>query len=103
MTAPYLPLEKAGDILHAAVDDWDNTQAASEGWSIFNLGDDLTTGIERLDEDAVFPNDEAAQAMIQAQQTAYHQRAIEIHHAADSVRAHLWGADWVDSRCGPPR
>lgn len=98
----YLTIDEAGDILAAAVDDWDNTQAQAEGWAIFNLGDDLGTGIERLDEEAIFADDDEAETYIRAQDTDYHRRALEIEHAANSMRFHLWGPEWVDSRCGPP-
>jgi hypothetical protein len=97
----FLSIDEAGEILAAAVDDWNNDQAQAEGWAIFNLGDDLGTSIDRDDETAVFEGDEAAVAFVRAQDTDYHRRALKIHHAADSMRFHLWGLEWVHSRIGP--
>lgn len=94
----YLSIDDAEHIL---ADHWDNNPAIAEGWAIFNLGDDLGTGIEKDDEAAVFETDTAAEQFILGQDTDYHRRALEIQHAANSVRFHTWGPEWVDSRIGP--
>lgn len=106
---PYLSLVAAKATLDAATDTFDYTSAAFEGWSIFNLPprparrieDYLTTGIERIDELEMFADDRAVVEMCGQTGMPHHIHALLIDHAANSIRFHLWGPEWVDSRCGP--
>lgn len=86
-------------------------RASHEGWNVFNLRengdvDALTdAGIERIDEAGIFADDDDAVDHVRSQMAdsvMYH-HAFCINKACNSLRYHLWGADWVDSRCGPER
>lgn len=95
------------------------TQVHGELWALFNVptvpSDDprdyLTIGIERIDEPSEFgidapgfeSDDDALDHVRKRAEegSRLHRRALELHHAADSMRNHLWGPDMVESRCGP--
>ncbi|BBD98071.1 hypothetical protein SAMIE_1015720 [Sphingobium amiense] len=86
-------------------------RATREGWDVFNLResgdvDALTdAGIERIDETEIFTDDDDAVDHVRSQMavSVMHHHAFCINKACNSLRYHLWGADWVDSRCGPDR
>jgi len=126
--APYLMLDEARAIVEDAVISWDRSEhevlATSEGWGISNLLlddrrqiDTLTdAGIERFDEpwehpdclrEEPFEGDEAVVEMLRARVeknedvTGAYAKALGIEHALNSLRFHLWGEKWVDSRSGP--
>jgi hypothetical protein len=121
MPAPYLTLDEAKSILDRAVGSWNCLPAHKQGWSIFNLpmvphadvASYIDVGIERFDDPTEFPayegkhhwgSDQAVDTALQgwaAEGDTYALETLHIHHAADSIRFHLWGPDWVDSRCGP--
>lgn len=107
----YYTVPVARAVLQSAGTMWENSQyqelANSEGWDIFNLVGNSTfldAGIERLDELAIFEDDDAAVAHVQACASAGsqgHSNAIVIEHACNSLRYWAWGATWVTSRTGP--
>lgn len=63
-------------------ENFDNSQAMSEGWAVFHTtgtNDDGDFRIERLDEEAIFADDQAAWDHViekAAQCSAYHQNAL---------------------------
>jgi hypothetical protein len=58
---------------------FDNTQAESEGWALFNDGE-----IQRVDVGDVFPGDDAALAFVEKRAregSDYHRQALALHKA----------------------
>ena len=126
--APYLSLDEARNVIATEGACWEGSDhqalANREGWNIFNLhlpnrpGEPTEAGIERYDspEDyegcaitTPWSSDEAVienlqQRIIAARDhTGTYAMALRIEHALNSLRYHLWGEDYVDSRCGPDR
>ncbi|HIV77265.1 MAG TPA: hypothetical protein H9899_07055 [Candidatus Sphingomonas excrementigallinarum] len=122
--APYLPLAEACEIVGTLGGAWEGSEqqkvAHDEGWNIFNLvpgGEQLDAGIERYDEPLEhgcpypldFDGDEAVIAHCQAKIEANadpigtYATALKIEHALNSIRFHVWGESYVDSRTGPSR
>lgn len=116
----FLTLEDARELIATVGATWEGsafqTIAHREGWDIFNLvpdGDNTDAGIERFDDPREHPgctnplpfvNDEAAVQHCQARAhlgSDAHDTALNIEHALNSIRFHLWGAEWIDSRIGP--
>jgi hypothetical protein len=69
---------------------FDDTQAMTEGWSIFDCGDSANGRwqLQRVDEDKVFQNDEAAWKFVAEKAlagSAYHRSAIEYLRAHSPV------------------
>jgi rubrerythrin len=89
---------------------FDNTQAAGEGWGLFNR--DENPEIQRIDEDKVFADDAAAIAFVRQKAdegSAYHKTAISLHDIANPPRqvrnhykcprcSHEWHDEW-DCEC----
>lgn len=69
----------------------DRRIAHSEGWDLFDID---TTEIQRDDEAAVFPDDQAAIDFVRGAGAPYHQKAIAIHEAP--------AAEAFLHRAGPP-
>lgn len=113
----YLTLNEARTFLTTAAERWlpHDNEANNEGWSIFNLmdeGDSLDAGIEHYNDPGMFDCDNPIdfngdEAVVEhcrrkaAEGSPCHTLALEIEHALNSLRFHLWGPDWVDSRMGP--
>lgn len=67
--------------IHIATMDWtadDNTYTLNEGWGIFDTGSVLE--IERVDELAIFPHDDAAVEYVneKAKTDAFYQKALDV-------------------------
>lgn len=63
--------------------EWDNTQAETEGWSIFSANTGPEFQIQRDDEMAIFAEDKDAWSHVIGQANTgsdYHQRAIHFLH-----------------------
>jgi len=126
--APYLALDEARSAARNAIAAWDGSEheklSIREGWAVSNLFlndrrdiDYLTdAGIVRLDEPwehegclrtEPFDGDETVVELLQARVAADEDPtgtcalALRIEHALNSMRFHLWGESFVDSRCGP--
>jgi len=126
--APYLPLDEARAIVRDAIGTWNDSSherlSIAEGWALSNLFlndlrqlDHLTdAGIVRLDEPGEyegclrtepFEGDEAVVELLQTRvaagedPTGTYALALHVEHALNSMRFHLWGEEFVDSRCGP--
>lgn len=124
MFEPRYSTEEAVATIDAAIVHLDAIQAISipAGWCISNFPlqpqasplDYTDIGLECLD----FPADHEGCSLeepLESDEVAYniamaaaaggstlHQVALDIHDAADAIRYHLWGPEWVNSRCGPP-
>lgn len=125
---PYLPLDEARALVLAEIDTWNDSDheklSIREGWSVSNLFlnasrdiDYLTdAGIARLDQPwdhegclrkEPFDGDDVVVELLQERVAAgedpsgTYALALRIEHALNSMRFHLWGESWVDSRCGP--
>lgn len=121
--APHLALDEAREAIRTLGAAWVTNEndklANAEGWNIFNLPDRLDrdptdAGIEAYDpplegegsSDPIdFPNgddDVIAHCRKRAAEGSIpHATALRIEHALNSIRFHLWGEEWVDSRIGP--
>lgn len=95
------------------------TKVHGELWALFNVPivpstdprDYLTVSIDRIDvpsdfgvDEPGFESDEDAMDHVRHRAAAgskLHLRALAIHHAADSMRFHMWGEAMIDSRIGP--
>ncbi len=126
--APYLALDEARSLATGAIAAWDGSDheklSIREGWAISNLFlNDLRTidhltdaGIVRLDEPwehegclrtEPFDGDETVVELLQTRvaagedPTGAYALALSIEHALNSMRFHLWGERFVDSRSGP--
>jgi hypothetical protein len=83
-----------------------------EGWDMFNLPSQfpapdayLDTGVERYDDLGIFDSDDDALRYVAeraAAGSAAHLAALYVEGACNSIRAIMWGEDYVDSRMGPP-
>lgn len=65
-------------------DGWDNNQAFSEGWGLFDVDTDacIYTDLQRLDDAGVFESDNQAVLFVKEQAhrgSRYHQRALELN------------------------
>ena len=118
----HLSIEEAKSLIDSAAGSREFTPTEhQEAWMLANLpyeakndpAEYLDIGIEKIDypeefedlsEAIPFACDEEAWHHVQAkadQGSEMHRRAIRIHQAANSLRFHIWGEEWIDSRIGP--
>jgi hypothetical protein len=80
-------------------------ETSGQGWDLFNVGEPLLMGIERLDDAAVFEDDESA--LLHAFKESFKpegdvaKAAVTLHGLANELRARTWGREHANRRTPP--